>query len=92
MIKIAKKKKKRGRKQFQCCSHSKFKRWDKVKDVHVFQGTQLKSKEASLPLPKLSAFSSLTTLRARRPSRVCRARSVLPQAPGGNFQPVQATK
>lgn len=60
MIKIAKKKK-RGRKQFLCCSRSKFKRWDKVKDIHVFQGTCLKSKEASLPLPKLSAFSSLTT-------------------------------
>lgn len=60
MIKIAKKKK-RGRKQFLCCSRSKFKRWDKVKDVHVFQGTCLKSKETSLPLPKLSAFSSLTT-------------------------------
>lgn len=34
----------------------------------------------------------LWPLRACRPSCVCRARSLLPQDPGRNFQPVQATR
>lgn len=71
---------------------SKFKRWDKVKDVHVFQGTRVKSKEASLPSPELPAFpfsdhSGSTQTLTRLPGRV----SVTP-GPRGNVQPAQAAK